>query len=133
MGIIEAHYVELENPYEPARTAFENLVTELSSVGTHTLTHSEVETMIQTQGTEIMRLLLQAHLEERGPSKSLLPVVNHQGTVLPYKRERGRWVESIFGSVWVNRIGYEAKGEGMLYPLDGNLNLPRERPGSGGA
>ncbi len=34
---------------------------------------------------------------------------------------------SVFGTVWVNRIGYEAKGESMLYPLDGGLNLPRER------
>ncbi len=33
----------------------------------------------------------------------------------------------MFGTVWVNRIGYEAKGESMLYPLDGGLNLPRER------
>ncbi len=104
MGI-EAHCVELENPYEPARTAFENLVTELSSIGTHKLTHSEVETVINTQGTEMMRLLLQGHLDERGPGESLIPVVNSEGTVLPYKRERGRWLESLFGKVWVNRLG----------------------------
>ncbi len=58
---------------------------------------------------------------------SLIPVVNNEGKVLPYRRERGRALESVFGTVWVNRIGYEAKGESMLYPLDGDLNLPKER------
>ena len=125
MGI-EAHYVEIENPYEPARIAFEELVTELSSVSSYELTASELETLINTDGFEIMRLLLQGHLEERGPNETLSPVINSGGTILPYQRERRRWLESIFGRVWVNRIGYEAKGESMLYPLDGDLNLPKE-------
>ncbi|MGK7875369.1 MAG: hypothetical protein AB4426_19335 [Xenococcaceae cyanobacterium] len=58
---------------------------------------------------------------------SLVPVVNNEGKVLRNRRERGRALESVFGTVWVNRIGYEAKGQSMLYPLDGDLNLPRER------
>ncbi len=125
MGI-EAHCIAIENPYEPARIAFEELVTELSSLDSQRLTNSELETLINHDGFEIMRLLLQGHLEERGPNEALSPVVNSAGTVLPHKRERGRWLESIFGRVWVNRIGYEAKGESVLCPLDGNLNLPKE-------
>ena len=125
MGI-EAHCVELENPYERARIAFEELVTELSSLKSHELTNSDLETLIHQDGFEIMRLLLQGHLDERGPSETLSPVVNSVGTVLPYKRERGRWLESIFGRIWVNRMGYEAKGERVLCPLDGDLNLPKE-------
>ena len=65
MGI-EAYHVEIENPYERARTAFEELVTDLSEKATHQLTHSELETLIHQDGFEIMRLLLQGHLEERG-------------------------------------------------------------------
>lgn len=124
---IEAHLVELENPFIPAQRAFEELVDELSGGETQKKTHSELENLINVRGIEVMRLLLEGHLEARGAGVSLIPVVNNQGKVLPYKRERGRALESVFGTVWVNRMGYEAKGESMLYPLDGDLNLPRER------
>ena len=50
----------------------------------------------------------------------MIPVRNKQGSLLAYKRERGRALESVFGTVWVNRTGYEAN-------LDGELNLPTER------
>lgn len=123
---IEAHCVEIENPYERAQIAFEELVTELSSQASHELTNSGLETLINQDGFEIMRLLLQGHLDERSCTEPLSPVINSVGKVLPYKRERGRWLESIFGRVWVNRIGYEAKGEHILCPLDGDLNLPKE-------
>ena len=124
---IEAHLVELENPFTPAQRAFKELVQELSGVETQKKTHSELENLINVRGIEVMRLLLQGHLEARGPGVSLIPVVNNDSQVLPYRRERGRALESVFGTVWVNRIGYEAKGQSMLYPLDGDLNLPRER------
>ncbi len=124
---IEAHLVERENPFAAARNAFEKLVQELSVVQTQKKTHSELEKLINVRGIEVMRLLLQGHLEARGAEVSLMPVRNKEGSVLSYQRERGRALESLFGTVWVNRIGYEAKGERMLYPLDGDLNLPRER------
>ncbi len=113
---IEAHLVELENPFTPAQRVFEELVQELSGVETQKKTHSELENLINVRGIEVMRLLVQGHLEARGGSVSLVPVVNNEGKVLPYRRERGRSLESVFGTVWVNRIGYEAKGESMLYP-----------------
>ena len=124
---IEAHLVEIENPFAAATNAFEELVEELSKGESQKKTHSELENLINTRGIEVMRLLLQGHLKARGSGVSKVPVVNNQGSVLPYQRERGRALESIFGTVWVNRIGDEAKGESMLYPLDGDLNLPRER------
>ena len=124
---IEAHLVEIENPFAAASSAFEELVQELSGVQTQKKTHSELETLINVRGIEIMRLLLQGHLEVRAKETVSTPVRNKQGLVLPYKRERGRALESVFGTVWVNRTGYEAKGESMLYPLDGDLNLPKER------
>ena len=124
---IEAHLVELENSFVPARIAFEELVKELSCAEAHKQTHSELENLINARGMEVMRLLLQGHLDARGPGESLVPVVNNGGKILPYRREGGRALESVFGTVWVNRIGYEGKGEGRLYPRDGELNLPRER------
>ena len=113
---IEAHLVERENPFAAARSAFEELIEELSVVETQKKTHSELEKLINLRGIELMRRLLQGHLETREGEVSLMPVRNKEGKILPYQRERGRALESLFGTVWVNRIGYEAKGESMLYP-----------------
>ena len=113
---IEAHLFERENPFTAARSAFEELIQELSGGETQKKTHSELENLINARGIELMRLLLQGHLETREAEVSSMPVRNKEGKVLPYKRERGRALESLFGTVWVNRIGYEAKGESMLYP-----------------
>ena len=84
--IIESYHVEIENPYERARTAFEELVTDLSEKATHQLTHCELETLIHQDGFEIMRLLLQGHLEERGPSAHTLKGSSHGYGVVKLKR-----------------------------------------------
>ena len=124
---IEAQSADRENPFDSARAAFEDTIVELSSDESLMLTHSELETLINTRGTEVMRRLLQGHLDERGPGEATEHVVNSDGRVLPYQRERGRRLESIFGTVFVSRIGYEARDSSMLYPLDAELNLPSER------
>ena len=93
---IEAHLVEIENPFAAASSAFEKLVQELSGVQTQKKTHSELEKLINVRGIEIMRLLLQGHLEVRAKEVALMPVRNKQGSVLPYKRERGRAKEVSF-------------------------------------
>ena len=84
---IEAHLVEIENPFAAASSAFDELVQQLSGVPTQNKTHSELETFINVRGIEIMRLLLQGHLEVRAKEIVSMPVRNQQGLVLPYQRE----------------------------------------------
>ena len=97
---IEAHLVERENPFAAARSTFEELIQELSVVETQKKTHSELENLINARGIELMRLLLQGHLETREAEVPSRPVRNKEGKVLPYQRERGRALESLFGTVW---------------------------------
>jgi hypothetical protein len=123
---IEAQALEQENPYEPVRQLLEELIAELSSTDSHALTTSGLEALIHQDGIELMRLLLQAHLDERGLGKATHRVINSDAKELPYQRQRMRWVESLFGRVCLNRVGYEAKGHSIVYPLDANLNLPKE-------
>ncbi len=47
---IEAHLVEIENPFAAAWSAFEELVQELSGVKTQKKTHSELENRSQRSG-----------------------------------------------------------------------------------
>jgi hypothetical protein len=44
---------------------FQALMDQLRSNATAQMEHDQVETLIKTQGTESMRLLLQGHLDER--------------------------------------------------------------------
>jgi hypothetical protein len=126
MGI-EAHSADQVNPYASARGTFESLVKELSSPTAHCLSHSALEGLIQARGMEVMRQLLQGHLDQRGPGEALESVENAAAVILTHQRwDRGRHWESVFGSVFISRVGYGAKDESMLYPLDGDLNLPQE-------
>ncbi len=125
---IEAHFVAPENPFAPAREAFEGLVSEVSSDTALFLSHSRLEELIEDRGMELMRRLLQGHLDLRGPGEAVEPVEDADGAILTHQRwDRGRHWESIFGDVRINRVGYGAKDVGMLYPLDADLNLPPER------
>jgi hypothetical protein len=127
MGI-EAHSASRENWYGVARLSFESLVSDLSSPSAHVMSHSELEGLLHDRGLELLRQLLQGHLDQRGPGESLEPIRSAEGVVLTHERwGRGRGWESLFGSVSVTRVGYGARDESMVYPLDGDLNLPQER------
>jgi hypothetical protein len=43
----------------------------------------------------------------------------------------GRALETVFGTVWVERLAYRAPGVGNLHPADAALNLPVERHSHG--
>lgn len=54
-------------------------------------------------------------------------VVDAQGTERTRTRRQRRELETIFGTVSVERTGYGAEGHASLHPLDAQLNLPDER------
>lgn len=91
------------------------------------MTHSELEELLEHEGRELLRLLLQAHLDERAPGQVASEVVNADGDVLAHRRTQRRELESIFGTVTVTRTGYGGAGLRSLHPLDAALNLPDER------
>src|SRR5262249_19647951 len=89
--------------------------------------HSERERQWEGWGRELMRKLLQGHLELRLPGQAVEPVHDAAGTRLTPTPVHGRSLESIFGTVQVARTGYGAAGTSSLHPLDGALNLPPEK------
>jgi hypothetical protein len=46
---------------------------------------------------------------------------------LGHRRLRGRNYESIFGTIRLERLGYNARGEESVHPLDERLNLPERK------
>jgi hypothetical protein len=80
---------------------------------------------LEQQGRELMRQLLQAHLDWWvTPTK---PAVGADGVEWTHQRAGTRALETLLATVQVTRDGHGARGRETLFPLDAELNLPTER------
>ena len=92
------------------------------------MTHSELERELEKKGRELMRKLLQEHLDNRSPGQcDDPPVEGADGVVRSRVRLQERELETVFGTVSIERAGYAQQGVKSLHPLDAELNLPDER------
>jgi hypothetical protein len=120
--------LEVLEEYQPARRELERLIGELTELERTFGEHAEIERHIGQRGQELMRLLLQGHLNRLWQAEeSREEVVGAQGTPHRYARERCRTLMSVFGKVQVRRLGYSDHDTGSLFPMDARLNLPVER------
>lgn len=111
----------------PAALEFTLLEAWLASSFVLRLPLHDVEAQQQTKGREVQRLLLQAHLQQRGDGDigPALSVQQETGEVLYTHRRLGtRSLKTIFGPVEVVRMGYSRDGAPSIYPLDQTLALP---------
>lgn len=93
------------------------------------LTLDAVEREQERQGREAQRLLLQAHLEARGkgdvgPALQVVRQDQEAPQLMSHRREQERGMETVFGAVRVDRLGYGARGAESVHPLDAALQLP---------
>jgi hypothetical protein len=115
------------DPFAAADQAYATITEFLRSEEALQVKHSDLERQLEGMGRELMRKLLQAHLDMRQPGKTVEPVRDAAGTTLAPTPVHARHLESIFGTVEVARTGYGAAGTPSLHPLDGALNLPPEK------
>lgn len=95
----------------------------LNGGSTHKMDHSEMEVHILAQSREMARLMMQDALDlasDHGP----LHVVGSDGVMRTHQRRSARPLQTLVGSVSVERQTYAARGSSMLAPLDTALNLP---------
>jgi hypothetical protein len=123
---IEACAPTEEKPFARSQRVFDCLTARLADPSALQMTHGDLERLLDHDGTELLRQLLQDHLDLRGPGEATAPVVGSGGVTMSQKRQRGRKLESIFGRVKASRLGYSAPGEESLFPRDAELNLPPE-------
>src|SRR6266516_4193710 len=115
-----------QEPFYEARMEFEDLIEQLLSPVAADLTHSQAEDLIEGQGREVLRQLLQGWLECRGVGDVGPALAGQDGVQRPQRRLHSRTLESLFGTVQVERLGYSTPGQKSLHPLDAELNLPKE-------
>ncbi len=114
------------NVFAQAREHFDAIERFLGSKEACSLRESDLERELEKRGRELMRQLLQAHLEVRGPGEAAGPVEGADGIERNQPRLHQRGLETIFGEVTIERAGYGAEGAESLHPLDAELNLPKE-------
>lgn len=115
--------------FAAAREQFSHLVNELQSEQTLGMQHGDIEQMISREGNELLRRLLQGHLDLRAAREQKQEgVIGADGEERTHYREGcERTLMSLFGEVTVKRMGYGARGKESLIPLDGELNLPGDK------
>jgi hypothetical protein len=136
--------------FSPARFALRQLETWLTAPETTTLSEAQVEEQLEPRGRELLRLLLQAHLRQRGTGDvgpalrvfsppapdatpddpNVSPRDDGSGAAPPdavphdVKRQHPRILHTLWGEVTVERTAYAAAGQTSVHPLDEQLQLP---------
>ncbi len=119
-----AQLVTVEKPFDAARSGFEALISRLGDSETWKLTHGAVESVIERDGREILRMLFEDHLALRAQGFQGPSVATADGQVLTHRRFGTRHLMSLFGEVAVTRVGCHAPERSTLFPVDAALNLP---------
>ncbi len=107
-----------------AENKFFQLTELLSNSHTKKMWLSEVESIVNKEGRELLRRLLQGHADERGLCDMGDVLVGSDGIARTHKRMRDRTIKTLFGTLHIKRIGYSTRGHSSLFPKDSLLNLP---------
>src|SRR3989442_15909620 len=90
-------------PFYEARMEFEDLIGQLLSPVAADLRQSQGEDLIELQGREVLRQLLQGWLERRGAGDVGPALTGREGVQRPQRRLHSRTLESLFATVPVER------------------------------
>ena len=123
---MSAYVVDEVGMFVESRQRFDETVGWLTGSQAGGLSHAVLEQRLQVAGRELLRQLLQDHLDLRAVREERLPAVIGDDAVARAYAEPGhqRGLCTVFGQVNVTRIGYRAKGVDSRFPGDEVLNLP---------
>ena len=120
------------DPFLNARNLLDGMIDILRTQKWLCAEHGEVEQKIHKEGFELMRLLLQGHLDERASKEPEFDSVQHGNREHNHKRKnRSRQLNTIFGKVEVRRKSYSVRGNDSLFPQDAGLNLSADQYSDG--
>ena len=118
--------------FDRSRACFADVVGWLEGTEAGSLSHGELEDVLDRRGRELLRRLLQDHLDLRARREERVEVIDVDG-VTHGSVEAGhtRQLATLFGPVSVERLAYRHRRSPNLHPADAALNLPDERHSHG--
>jgi hypothetical protein len=119
--------------FAASRQRFEGLLGFLDGAQAAGLAASEMEDRLARDGRELMRQLLQDHLDLRAQREQRIDAVADADAVVHGAVEMGhvRGLHTVFGEVDIERMAYRSRGRANLHPADAVLNLPAEKHSHG--
>lgn len=115
-----------EEAFFSAEKKFNEMVGKLSSSEMKGKEHGEVEAYLKIEGFELLRRMMQSHLDIRSQEEQRAEVIDANVIKMTRVRQTERCLETLFGKVTIERLGYSKKGMLSLHPLDGQLNLAKD-------
>jgi hypothetical protein len=112
--------------YFDAFESLEELVVKISSTEFAGASFGDIEAEIHKNGMEVLRKMAQGYLNQRSCEEiKMESVIGEDGETRTHRRPHcSRKIESKFGEVTVERIGYRGPELSFIFPLDAQLNLP---------
>ena len=110
-----------------ARHQFCDLEAWLSSTPTLQLPLHHVEREQEFRNREVQRLLLQAHVQQRGngdAGPALRVIEGTSSRLYTHRRLQRRTLKTIFGTIHIDRVAYHRAGALSIHPLDEAMQLP---------
>jgi len=125
--MIVAYPMECE-VFGSACEQFELLISRLIGEVAGQMEHGPIEALIFAEGTELLRRLMQGYLDLRASREPRRhDVISPEGISLTHCRANcERQLMTLFGEVTSRRKGYSRPGIPSMFPLDGELNLPKD-------
>lgn len=128
MGAMPAYTFEVieSRKRDSARKYFFELERNLMRKETRNKSIGDVEEELYTGIMELGRRLIQEHIDVRGDGQVGETLCREDGKRLSHKRLGTRHLETLFGEVEIERVGYSARGESSIFPKDSQMSLPEK-------
>lgn len=119
--------------FSGAFTQFRDIVDHLRAEASQHLDHGAVEQYLDLEGRELLRRLLQGHLDHRAAQETVWESLEGRDGIMRTHHRPGceTHLATLFGDVVVTRHAYSAPGTASLFPMDATLNLPPDKYSDG--
>jgi hypothetical protein len=119
--------------FSPAFEQFSDVVTQLRSEESRQLGHGQVEQFLEKEGRELLRRLLQGHLDYRAANETDGESLEGVEGVIrsQHRQECQSHLEPLCGDVIVTRRAYRAPGVPSLFALAAELHVPPDKYSDG--
>lgn len=121
---MEAQVLKVEQPFSESMAAFLKMTERLQKADTKTMTASQLESLVVTDGREVLRILLQDKIRMSGVGDIGSSLEGHDGIVRTHRRERTVVLKTLLGEIMIERMIYGLTGHKGLAPKEFALNLP---------
>jgi len=121
---MEAYALPTEKLFHGSMEKFLDLTAKLQTNDVNKMRLASLESLIEIDGREMLRLLLEEHIQLRGSGNVGQSIEGSDGVDRSHKRERSLKIKSIFGEIKVERTLYSKPGHTSLAPKEAMLNLP---------